>query len=551
MNRADKLPNDTTDIAPMLDEEQSAVLQRVLDGGSNLLITGKAGTGKSFLLKALLHRSDNKTLQMAPTGVAAINIGGVTLHSAFGFHNLEGIDIDEIDNSTLRLNKERRAVLVNASRIVIDEASMVRADTFEKMDKILKVICKNDAPFGGKQMVLFGDIFQLPPVVKNSEEFELCERFGGIHFFDTMAYETGCFEFVELTVNHRQIDDVVFFDVLNRVRSGKASTTDLALLNERVVPGQHIVENGTVRLFPLKKEAESLNASVLASLPSQEFKFMANVWSRDKKPVRSIEKRFPVTQCLRLKVGAQIMMTTNDPQKRWANGTMGIVERIDRQIIKSASNGAETERKGPWVITVRIGDDSFEVTKASFVEEEAVMRNGGIEYDPVVEVKQYPIVLAWAMTIHKSQGLTYDKVMCSLEGCFSPGQAYVALSRCKTLQGLTLTSEVELQQLIVDESAISFYEEQTSSGAIATSNTAPKRLKTETEIMLAKFLRMRDGAPDQANAMLHSALGRKDAIEALRATAESIEKDCPEMSDNLRRLSDSLAAIKGTLLKFD
>ena len=207
----------------MLDPEQSAVLEHILNSNDNVLITGKAGTGKSFLLHALLECADGKTLQMAPTGVAALNINGVTLHSAFGFNNLEGIDVDDISRSTLRLRKEKHSVLIAATRIVIDEASMIRSDTFEKMDRILQVICRDNRPFGGKQIVLFGDLFQLPPVVKRNEEFDLIERFGGIHFFETTSYEQGCFAFVELSTNHRQAEDAPYFEMLNRIRTGQAS----------------------------------------------------------------------------------------------------------------------------------------------------------------------------------------------------------------------------------------------------------------------------------------------------------------------------------------
>ena len=521
----------------LLDSEQRTILERILGTQDNMPVTGKAGTGKSFLLRALLECSEGKTLPMAPTGVAALNINGVTIHSALGFRNLEGIDVDDINRSTLRLKKEKQSVLLAASRIVIDEASMIRSDTFEKMDRILQVVCKNGRPFGGKQIILFGDIFQLPPVVKGGEEFELIERFGGVHFFETLSYKQGRFAFVELSTNHRQEDDRPFFEILNRVRSGQASESDIDALNQRVIRGDEPAENGTVRLFPKKKDAESFNNLVLSKINSAEHKFMANVWSRNKQPVRSLEKRFPIAQCLRLKVGAQVMMITNDSQKRWANGTMGVVERIERRESSESSS-----RQGPIEVTVRFGDKAYAIPKATFTEEEAVERGGSIEYEPVVEVKQFPMVLAWALTIHKSQGLTYDRVTCGLNGCFSPGQAYVALSRCKSLNGLHLTGEVSQADLLVDQDVVDFYERQVSGSAETTGSN--QRRKTATEVMIEKYLSLRATGEAEANAMLHRALGREDVAEALCSVAASVMADDELLADRLVCLSESISCLK-------
>ena len=528
----------------MLDPEQSAVLEHILNSNDNVLITGKAGTGKSFLLHALLECADGKTLQMAPTGVAALNINGVTLHSAFGFNNLEGIDVDDISRSTLRLRKEKHSVLIAATRIVIDEASMIRSDTFEKMDRILQVICRDNRPFGGKQIVLFGDLFQLPPVVKRNEEFDLIERFGGIHFFETTSYEQGCFAFVELSTNHRQAEDAPYFEMLNRIRTGQASDEDLASLNARASNENDYAWDGTVRLFPMKKDADSFNSYVLSQIKSEEYKFMANVWSRNKQPVKMIEKRFPITQCLRLKVGAQVMMITNDPQKRWANGTMGVVERIERREAATDSSGKSATGKGPLEITVRFGDKAYVINKATFTEDEAIERNGSIEYEPAVEVKQYPMVLAWAMTIHKSQSLTYGSVTCSLEGCFSPGQAYVALSRCRSLDGLRLTGNVALSDLIVDQEAVDFYNRQFMDGSLEEGGSCRRRRKSVTEVLIEKSILLRTSDACEADALLHRALGREDASEALANVARDISQDNVDLSGNLLALANCINAVK-------
>lgn len=193
-----------------LDSEQKYIFDLMTNSNKNLFVTGKAGTGKSYLLRLFVELARKKTLVMAPTGIAALNANGVTIHSVFGFHNLVNISIDNLNENTLRLKSENRKVLKNVETILIDEISMVRSDVFQKMDKIMKLVNRCDLPFGGKQIILFGDLYQLPPVVKRNESEYLKDNFRGKYFFNTEAYNEGKFEFYELSINHRQKSDECF-----------------------------------------------------------------------------------------------------------------------------------------------------------------------------------------------------------------------------------------------------------------------------------------------------------------------------------------------------
>ena len=204
-----------------LDSEQKYIFDLMTNSNKNLFVTGKAGTGKSYLLRLFVELARKKTLVMAPTGIAALNANGVTVHSVFGFHNLVNISIDDLNEDTLRLKSENRKVLKNVETILIDEISMVRSDVFQKIDKIMKLVNRCDLPFGGKQIILFGDLYQLPPVVKRNESEYLKDNFRGKYFFNTNAYKDGDFEFCELSINHRQKSDECFFDILNGIREGK------------------------------------------------------------------------------------------------------------------------------------------------------------------------------------------------------------------------------------------------------------------------------------------------------------------------------------------
>jgi len=432
----------SNDTFPVLDAEQRLAFDHIV-AGENLFITGKAGTGKSFLLSLFVKgNKDKKVILLAPTGVAAINIGGVTIHSAFGYNNLEKCSIESICDGNILLKSEKIAVLKKVDAIFIDEISMVRADIFEKMDMIMRKINNNDLPFGGKQVVLFGDLFQLPPVVKRDEIKYLKNIFGGIHFFNSDAYKNAKFKFIELTINHRQKEDRRFFDILNKIRSGEIDDETLSLLNNRCQYDSKELEHGRIiRLFPKKEKAESVNQEELGKIKSKEYVYEAEVIYVKPNITAAInDGSFPITKTLHLKNGALIMMVTNDVNRRWVNGTLGIISGLKDDSVKVTINGVE-----------------YEVTEHEFEIQEAIYKNGQISYETVLKVQQIPVVLAYATTIHKSQGMTYQKIACDITDCFSPGQVYVALSRCTSLNGLYMLKPATQNILKVDPCVEEFY----------------------------------------------------------------------------------------------
>lgn len=432
-------------IHAVLDQEQVAAYEEMEHGRSNLFITGKAGTGKSFLLDVFRRTTGKNHIVLAPTGIAALNVKGATLHSTFGYYNLVKLDVDAISKETIRLKSEKKLILREVSTIIIDEISMVRADTLDKIDRILKAINRSELPFGGKQMLLFGDLFQLPPVTKAQEYEYLLDRYGGVHFFSADAYKQGDFGFIELTINHRQKEDAEYFELLNRIRDGSVTREDIEILNTRVAQDPSIYERFTT-LLPTKAEVETLNQYHIDQLGSEEFTYIAKV-VLDKYPNNNhnLENMFPILSTLHLKKGALVMMVANDSEHRWVNGTLGIVKKLSKD-----------------GISVAINRRTYEIRPMEFSEQEITYENKTIAYEDVLKVVQYPIVPAYAITIHKSQGQTYQNIVCDIDKCFANGQAYVALSRCASLAGLHLKKKISGASIHVDKSVLSFYEKEIS-----------------------------------------------------------------------------------------
>lgn len=431
-------------VTRILDEEQEFARNYMESTSENLFITGKAGTGKSFLLDAFRTTTAKGNIVLAPTGIAALNVDGATLHSTFGYSNLVNLDVDSISEATIKLKSEKKTVLRRVSTIIIDEISMVRADTFDKIDRILRVINHSDKPFGGKQMLLFGDLFQLPPVAKSKEMDYLYDRYGGIHFFHSDAYKSGHFKFIELTQNHRQKGDRAFFEVLNRIREGHSTDEDITLLNTRYTTDESQYDR-FVTLFPTKAEAEKVNSDHLQKLETREYVYLAKtVLDKRTNKNKSFDSIFPVLSELRLKKGASVMMVANDPEHKWVNGSMGIVKELTEDGIQ-----------------VSFGENRvYDILPFEFDEQEITYVNGKIAYEKIYSIMQYPVVPAYAITIHKSQGQTYSKVACDIDRCFASGQAYVALSRCASLEGLHLKSLITPASIKVDREVLDFYREQ-------------------------------------------------------------------------------------------
>ena len=341
-----------------------------------------------------------------------------------------------IDEHEIKLSSNKLSLLRSLDTLVIDEISMVRVDVFNQIDKILKKANNNLKPFGGKQIIIFGDLFQLPPVAKREETEFFTDKYGGIFFFNAPAYKDGNFEFREITEIFRQTDKE-FIDILNDIRVGKINEKQIESLNEHYVTE---VPRRVVQVVPMKNEANNINSENLNKINGQEFEYQANVLV-GKNIIK--ETDFPCDFDLKLKVGALVMMITNDQEhKRWVNGTLGIISGLSPTMVKVTINGTDFE----------ISPTTFDKYKCEYDRE-----NKALKYIVEASVSQFPLILAYAITIHKSQGMTYQQIACNLESCFAPGQAYVALSRCANYDKLYLTKKIDAGSIIIDNVVVNFY----------------------------------------------------------------------------------------------
>lgn len=426
--------NQTVDLTDVtLSSEQQKLFDTIEKTSHHMYITGRAGTGKSMLLQYFKQNSKKSFVVVAPTGVAALNVGGQTIHSFFR------IPPFAIDFENLRVDPRTRALLKKLDTVVIDEVSMVRADLMDAIDMILQIARESDAPFGGVQMVLFGDLYQLPPVINDAEmqaKFE--ENNGGFYFFNAHAWRDTELEIYELTTNFRQKDEH-FRGLLDAIRTGELDEEVLGHLNKRSgipVPGE-----GIIVLATTNKTVNDINSYQLGRLEGKLFEFKAAVSG-------AIEpSAYPTDDILRLKKGAQVMMLRNDKDKRWANGTLGIIEEIDGEKVTVNIDG----------ITHTVNKEVWNKIKFSFNK----IKNT-IEEEVVSSFAQLPMRLAWAITVHKSQGQTYNAAVIDMGNrAFAHGQTYVALSRCKSLEGVFLQRPINPRDIIVDPAIIDFMNKAT------------------------------------------------------------------------------------------
>ena len=409
--------------------EQNKIFNLLETTNDHYYITGKAGTGKSVLLQYFVENSEKRVVVVAPTGVAALNIGGQTIHSFFKMPF-------EIAFEDLKVDYKLREILRNIDTVVIDEVSMVRVDLMEAISLKLQLARKNEAPFGGVQMVMFGDLYQLPPVVTDGQlDRYFKHNFGGYYFFNAPAIKKADFHIYELGTIFRQ-KDAEFKDVLNAIRHGSFKESQLNMLNGRCKVEKP--ETGFITLAGHNSTVSSINHKKLAELPGAEKVYEAEIWGN------ITESSFPTEKKLRLKVGAQIMMLRNDTEKprRWVNGTLGIVTKLNDDLVRVNIDGVE-----------------HTVTPASWdkIQYDYDPDEHKLEKKVVSSFKQLPIRLAWAITIHKSQGQTYQSVAVDLsDGAFAHGQTYVALSRCVSLDGLYLDSPIRREDVILDPDIVNF-----------------------------------------------------------------------------------------------
>jgi ATP-dependent exoDNAse (exonuclease V) alpha subunit len=431
--------------------EQQNLFDYIEQSENNIFVTGRAGTGKSTLLSYLVENTQKNVAVCAPTGVAALNVGGVTIHSLFGFPF--GI-LGEQDLAR-HLNRRTREVLAALDVLVIDEVSMVNADLMDAISKSMGIARgRRKLPFGGAQVVMFGDPYQLSPVPGNNEERNyMGENYQSSWFFDAHVWREDSLERFELGEIFRQSDEE-FKSILNAIRVGQVEQNMLDRLNQ--AGNRFPPHDDVIRLATINASVDSTNRERMSRLTTKPKTFEAIFSASDE---QAFGKTLPAEPSLELKVGAQVMFIKNDDGKRtgegtlkrWVNGTIGHV------VDMPSSGGVVVEVDGE---RLDVGRSTWEKVRYE-IEEEFDEETGKVKEVlvtiPLAEYQQIPLRLAWSVTIHKSQGQTYDEVVIDLgRGAFSPGQTYVALSRVRSLEGLYLTRAIKMSDVMVDKDVVRF-----------------------------------------------------------------------------------------------
>lgn len=404
----------------------------------SIFITGRAGTGKSTLLQLFRKTTRKKTVVLAPTGIAALNVQGQTIHSFFGFPP------KPLDRKDIKKRRNRR-LYKNLEVLIIDEISMVRADLLDNIDYFLQINREIPMPFGGVQVVFFGDLFQLPPVVASDVEAMIFQsRYDSPYFFSAEVFRTGFdMEMMELRKVYRQ-DNRHFLRLLESVRLNQADRDDLEDLNERYIPDFES-QDFYITLSARNAKVNSINRKELDDIPLPAQTYQATITGEFN------PKQFPTEAILQIKLSAQVMFIKNDPEKAFVNGTIGKVIKLSDDKITVQIEG----RKGKMQ-DIEVGRMEWEILRYKPSLEDP----NKIETEVIGTFKQFPLKLAWAVTIHKAQGKTFDKVIIDLgKGAFEHGQTYVALSRCRTLEGIVLRQPLRPRDILTDERIVEYYEQ--------------------------------------------------------------------------------------------
>ena len=411
-----------------LSPEQQAVFDAIETTSEHIFVTGRAGTGKSTLLNHLSWNTAKQVVICAPTGVAALNVGGQTIHSLFR------LPIGVIADHEIEQSRELRKLLGTLDTIVIDEVSMVNADLLDAVDRSLRQARQRPhEAFGGAQVVLFGDPYQLAPVPGDADERAYFEdQYRSMWFFDAKVWSEADLRIYELSVIHRQ-HEAEFKYMLNAVRHGRVTAEIAKRLND--TGARPAPTDGAITLATTNSTVTRINAAELAKLPGRALTARAEVSGEFG------GRSYPADEALELKVGAQVMFLRNDSDQRWVNGSIGVVTKIDSTVWVEVDG--ETHQVQPAI---------WEKYRYSYSQ-----TTKSLKKDIVAEFTQFPLRLAWAVTIHKSQGKTYDRAIVDLgQRSFAPGQTYVALSRISELDGLYLTRPLRPSDIIVDENVLRF-----------------------------------------------------------------------------------------------
>ncbi len=437
----------------IISEEARYTLQFINQTNRSIFLTGKAGTGKTTLLHEIIKTSHKNTVVVAPTGIAALNASGVTIHSMFqlpfgGFipdnvtpHFTEAIKFES--KSTLarhfKMSSLKKAVIRNMELLIIDEVSMLRADLLDAMDFMMQTVRKKKIPFGGVQVLFIGDLLQLPPVIRDEEWKSLRKYYNGKFFFHSHVIQQNPPLYIELSKIFRQTDDV-FISILNNLRNNQISEEDILNLNQYVQPNFDLKSNkGYITLTTHNAKADTMNTLSLKDLDGNLMTYKPEIVGDFP------DKIYPVDEKLELKIGAQIMFVKNDLsfEKKYFNGKMGIIKSLSPEEIlvhfPEENKTIEVEKYEWQNIRYKVDDYTKE-----------------IEEEVLGTFVQYPIKLAWAITVHKSQGLTFDKAALDVSQVFLPGQAYVALSRLRSLDGLILLTPLRMNGIMNDQEVMDY-----------------------------------------------------------------------------------------------